>query len=264
MSNHAGAVLSAAPDYGRDPVSAYRFAIDHTTRIVDGRARNHRNHVVSVVLLVLASIGTSCVGRSAAWLCALTLVAPVSGYYLSRDASLIRAWQARVLDVWVRREIDLGAFFELVSTVPGLPNETIAGMLGALPTANGIQREHELPASTREAAAAAAMALYKIDVVRLWQRVFSSAILASSLILAVVYRTPTPLGVGAVVLVAGFAVASAQRRHLAARLRIGTTAARGRPGFDVELFRALIADLPRSAFQVSERDELIRLLRAAT
>jgi len=131
-------------------VSAYRLAIVQTITTIDTRARYFRNLVVSVVVLTLGSMGWVAVTWTFLPLAGLLLLIPAGGLFFFLDAKLLNDWRSRLLDAWVRKEIELRGFCDAVSAIPTLPKETLQSMLATLPTVDDLPTEQPISTSIRE------------------------------------------------------------------------------------------------------------------
>jgi len=131
-------------------VSAYQTAINLTTLTIDRRANNYRNLVVAVVLVSLGSIGWAIFAPSLSALSGFFLLLPVCGLYLFIDGKLLNDWRSRLLEGWVRGEIDFQAFCQAVDAIPTLPKSTLQGMIATLPSAGDLlHRARDITHHTR-------------------------------------------------------------------------------------------------------------------
>ncbi len=135
-------------------MSAYRIAIDQTTKMIDNRARYFRNLVVAVVVLTLGSLGWAAVTWTFLPLSGLLLLLPLCGRFFFLDAKLLNDWRSQLLDAWVKNDIEFRGFCDAVSAIPTLPKNTIQSMLATLPSAGDLAAEQRISSSTREATAA--------------------------------------------------------------------------------------------------------------
>src|SRR5215510_327581 len=70
------------------------------------------------------------------------------------DAKLLSDWRPRLLDAWVKKEIELRSFCDAISAITTLPKDTLQSMLATLPSVRDLVAEQGIFSSTREAAAA--------------------------------------------------------------------------------------------------------------
>lgn len=173
-------------------MSAYRIAIDLTTQTIDKRAKYYRNLIVSVVSVVLLSIGSAIFVWSWAPMAGFFFLFPVIGFYFLLDSKLLNDWRFKLLESWVRGEIDFRAFQQTVDAIPSLPKNTLQGMLATLPSMGDLLTEQRVPPGTREAIAAVVTTIHvcRSDAVAVKTAAF--AIAGGSLILAVMLWTWYP------------------------------------------------------------------------
>lgn len=179
-------------------MSAYRWAIDETARLIERRASSYRNLVVAVVTLGAASIAAALWARNWwPWPCVL-LVVPVCGFFYHHDARLVSRWRSELLARWTTGEMDLSALVDALRASPTLPKDTLGAMLGTLPVAGSARGEHDVSRSSRSAVAAVVTAIHaaQTDVIAL--RTAASALTAVAGIAAVVLGTWYPLSFAAV------------------------------------------------------------------
>ena len=135
-------------------MSAYRLAIEQTTRAIDERARYYRNLIVVVVVVILGSM----IWTAFLWnwipLLGFLVLFPICGMYFFLDGRLLQSWRSQLLEPWCQRELDLLAFRPAIEAVPGLPSDSLCSMLATLPFAGDLVGEQRLSSSCREAVAA--------------------------------------------------------------------------------------------------------------
>src|SRR5215470_11285497 len=135
-------------------MSAYRLAIVQTITTIDTRARYFRDFVVADLVLTFGSMGWAAVTWTFSPLACLLLLFPAWGLFFLLDAKLVNDWRSRLLDAWVKKEIELRGFCDAVSAIPTLPKETLQSMLATLPSVGDLPTEQQTPSSIREATAA--------------------------------------------------------------------------------------------------------------
>ena len=182
-------------------MSAYQTAINLTTLTIDRRANNYRNLVVAVVLVSLGSIGWAIFAPSLSALSGFFLLLPVCGLYLFIDGKLLNDWRSRLLEGWVRGEIDFQAFCQAVDAIPTLPKSTLQGMIATLPSAGDLLTEQGISPITREAISAVVMTIHTCRSDAAAIKVFGFAVAGGSLMVAAALRTWQPL-LGMVVVLA--------------------------------------------------------------
>ena len=100
------------------------------------------------------AVGWAAVTRTFLPLAGLLLLFPAYGLFLILDAKLLSDWRYRLLDAWVKKEIELRSFCEAVRAIPTLPKETLQSMLATLPSVGDLPTEQPISSSIREATAA--------------------------------------------------------------------------------------------------------------
>ena len=233
-------------------MSAYRTAIDRTTKIIDTRARYLRNLIVIVVALTLISIIGAAVARGFFPLTGLLLLLPACGFFFVLDANLLANWQSNLLEAWVKKEIDLRALCEALNAVPKLPKETLRSMLATLPSAGDLLGEQRISSSTREAVAAAVADIHarQSDTVAL--KAAAAAIVSASVIFAMALRMWEPLLGNLAVFLLPILRAWLNRKRLG-EVKKSLLAARAKPDFSNEKYAQLVKSLPAVAADTSLR-----------
>lgn len=168
-------------------MSAYRLAIDLTTRTIERRARYFRNLIVAVVVAGLVSIAWALIARSPAPLAGLALLVPLSGIFFFADNRVLDAWRAGLLDAWVARELDFSAFSAAIRANPALPKATTEGMLATLPSAGSLVEEQRMAIATRQAIAATTLGSHRSASGALALKAAASVLAAGALIVAVAW-----------------------------------------------------------------------------
>jgi hypothetical protein len=221
-------------------VSAYRTAIDRTARVIERRARFYRNLVVAVVLIGVASLAVALLARSLAGLAGVLFLVPACGFFVHADARLLNDWRSGVLARWARGELDLAALRPALHAHPGLPRDTLDGMLGTLPSTADLAEEQRILAPSRQAAAAANRAMHQVRSDLLLLDATVSGIAAAGLVGALWLATWMPL-LGLIVLVLRLPLGAwTRRRRLAAR-DADVAACRRQPGFSEPDYARLLS-----------------------
>jgi len=223
-------------------VSAYRTAIERTTRVIERRAKYYRNLVVAVVLIGAASAAWALAARAPSALAGVLFLVPACGLFFFADARLLNGWRADVLASWASGELDLAALRQALGAHPGLPQETLDAMLGTLPSAGSLGEEQRILAPTRQAAAAASLTAHRARADSLLLHSAATAIAASALAAALWLRSGAPL-LGLAVLVLRLPLAAWMRRRRLAARETEVAACRRRPGFSEADYARLLAAL---------------------
>jgi hypothetical protein len=114
-----------------------RAAIQFTLLTIEGRARLHRNVVVAVSLVMLATPVVSLYLRSWRTLWLIVLLVPIVLIYLAMDAVLVRRWRLMVIAACESERVSLLDFRQTVTSLKHLPEATVRGMIATLPLARG-------------------------------------------------------------------------------------------------------------------------------
>jgi hypothetical protein len=246
-------------------VSAYRAAIDHTTKTIETRARYFRNLVVAVVALTLISILWAAVTRTIWPLASLLFVLPVCGLFFLLDARHLDAWRSQLLDAWIKKEIDFRALHEAVTAVPMLPKGTVRGMLSTLPTAGDLVTEQRISSSTREGVAAAVAGVHAGQSDTLALKTAAAAIVSGSLVIAAALRRWEPL-LGSLAVAFLPILGKWLRRRRIEVVKRRMFAAQARPDFSNAKYEELVAllrwdpiSMTENAQQRAQQERLRRL-----
>lgn len=221
-------------------MSAYRTAIERTTRVIERRAKYYRNLVVAVVLIGAASVAGALAARSLSGLAGVFFLVPACGLFFFADARLLNEWRSDVLASWARGELDLAALRQALRAHPGLPQDTRDAMLGTLPSTGDLAEEQRILAATRQAAAAASLMAHQGRADSLLLHSVASAIAVSALAAALWLRAWTPL-LGVAVLALRLPLAGWMRRRRLAAREAELAACRRRPGFSEADYARLLA-----------------------
>jgi hypothetical protein len=223
-------------------MSAYRTAIDHTTRAIVRRSRYFRNQIVTVVVVSLVSIAWALIARSPAPLLGVALLVPVSGIFFLADSRVLDGWRAELLEGWTAHGLDLAAFSAAIRANPTLPKETTEGMLATLPLAGDIVEEQRMSTATRHAIAAKALAKYRSASDALAVKVAACAVAVGALIAAAATRRWEPL-LGVMSLLSVPIAGGWMRRARLAKSEQEVTACRDQAGFSEPDYARLVAAL---------------------
>jgi hypothetical protein len=211
-------------------VSAYRTAIDQTTRTIERRARYFRNQVVIVVTMGTLVMIAALIMRSPSALWAFLLLVPTGGLFLFIDSTTLNDWRADLLAAWVTRDIDFAAYRDAIRAHPSLPKGTIEAMLASLPSAGSLVAEQQVLTPTRQAVAATSLAWHGRAADALLLRAGASGLLVAVLLAALWKRGWLPLiGLAALALLPVIRTLTSRWRH--ARCAITVAACRNEPGF---------------------------------
>jgi hypothetical protein len=224
-------------------VSAYRLAILQTITTINSRARHFRNLVVAVVVLTLGSMGWAAVTWTFSPLACLLLLFPAWGLFFFLEAKLLSDWRSRLLDAWVKKDIELRGFGDAVSAIPTLPKETLQIMLATLPSAGDLRTEQRISSSLREATAALTTAMHACEADAMALKATAFAIATVSLITAGILWMWQPILGITVLALFPFMRKRLRRRRLRA-LEERTVTARAKPDFSNATYRELVANLP--------------------
>jgi hypothetical protein len=225
-------------------VSAYRLAILQTITTIDTRARYFRNLVVVVVVLTVGSMGWAAVTWTSSPLGAgLLLLFLAWGFFFFLDAKLLKDWHSRLLDAWVKKDIELRGFCDAVSAIPTLPKKTLQSMLATLPSAGDPQTEQRTSSSTREAAAALMTAMHACESDAMALKATGFVIATGLLITAGILWMWQPI-LGITVLAVFPLLRKWLRRRRLRALEETTVTARAKPDFSNATYGELVANLP--------------------
>jgi hypothetical protein len=223
-------------------MSAYRIAIDLTTKTIDSRAKFYRNLIVAVVALGAISLACAAATRTLSLLTGLLMLLPTCGFFFFLDDRLLRKWRSGLFHMWVRKELDFNAFHHAVEALPKLPKDTLHGMLATLPSAQDLVAEQQISSSTREAIAATAACIYGYQSDTLVIKATGAAIGSISIILAATLRTWKPIW-GCIILVLLPFSRTWLNRWRATAMNQSTLAAREQSDFNEQKYRELIESL---------------------
>ncbi len=127
-------IFSQKPESaGAVDTSAYARAITLLRDAVSDRARLYRGLVIAVVSFGAMLVGVAWLTRSWAALTGL-LALPVGVLvFAAADLRRVNRWRDELLIHWCRGELELAILKDAAKHVPGLPAETVAGLLDHLP-----------------------------------------------------------------------------------------------------------------------------------
>ena len=238
-------------------MSAYRTAIDLTTKTIDTRSKYFRNLVVTVVTLSLISIVWAAVTRTPSPLSGLLLLLPACGFFFYLDGKLLQDWRSSLMQAWVKKDIDFNALQEAVNAVPMIPKNTLRGMLATLPSAHDLTSEQKVSSSTREAVAAAVAGIHacQSDVIAL--KTAAAAIVSALVIIAAAFRAWQPMLSGVALILLPILRKWLKKRRIAA-MKQRTLAAQVKPDFSREKYGEFAERLQWHPISKSEKDRLLK------
>jgi hypothetical protein len=235
---------------------AYRTLINKTLQTTIDRAKNYRNLIVGLVALGAVSIIIAITYGPLLFFALALLLFPLCALFYVMDARTLMRWQSSVLSGWTDGHIELSAFRAAVKAVPGLPANTLAGMLELLPSTSDLAAAHAVSTKTREAAAAVATGVQarRLDGVIL--KTLGSALAASAVVIAASLRTWTPLLLAVAVLpLCGIAAAAARMR--VRQIKVCLDAARLDASFDPAAFALMLSSYDWRPFSLADKDNIL-------
>jgi len=232
--------MSAPQRTGSGP--PYARALEAIARVLQARARNHRNQVVAMVAFGSAVLVVSGTARTPAVLAALALLAPLSGVFLARDATIVNRWRCELLASWQRGELGIAALRAAVRAHPRLPQGTLEGMLVAVPAVEDVPAEQAIDPVTRRAAASVIEATHRERLAALQLSVAASMVAVLAVLAAFWLRSWTPLAALLLVTLRSPARAWLRRRGRAAATAELATCRR-EPEFSEADFARLVASI---------------------
>jgi hypothetical protein len=223
-------------------VSAYRTAIDETTRTIDLRARYFRNLIVIVVAIGFVVIVAAVLTRRASALWAWLLLVPPCGAFFYVDARVLNGWRKALSIPWTSHDIDFEVLRQSIRANPAMPKGTTEGMLATLPSADSVATEQQVLTPTRRAIAAANLALHRERANALLLQTIASAVVVSILLAALWSRAWAPLwGLAALALLPAVRVWATRRGRLRCEAEVAACRAQG--GFSEEGYIRMRASL---------------------
>lgn len=124
-----------------------------TTYTINIQTSIFRNLVITVVVVSLISLIWAAIQRSWLPLLGVLLLAPICGAFFFYDIHLIDRWQQQILAMWEQENLDLDIFTQAMTTISALPQHTLRGMRGTLPTKDKVSCGGNIPQSFRHAVA---------------------------------------------------------------------------------------------------------------
>lgn len=236
-------------------MSAYRLAIVQTITTIDTRARYFRDFVVADVALTFGSMGWAAVTWTLSPLACLLLLFPAWGLFFLLDAKLVNDWRSRLLDAWVKKEIELGGFCDAVSAIPTLPKETLQSMLATLPSVGDLPTEQQTSSSIREATAALTTTMHACESDVMVLKSTALAIATGSLITAGILWRWQPISGMTVLALFPLLRKWLKRRRLRA-FGQKTAAAQAKPDFNNVKYSEFVANLQGRPIALAEKDAL--------
>ncbi len=224
-------------------MSAYRAAIDETTKAIDHRARYYRNLIVAVSAISLGSIGWAVVSWSFSPLVGVVLLVPACGLFFFLDGRLLDDWRSGLIAAWANKDLDFQAFRHAAGAMPALPKGTLQSMLATLPRAKDLVAEQDISSSTREGVAAAVAAVQACQSDTVAVKAATSGFVSTLMVVAVVSRTWKPLLGFLALLLLPLVRGWLKRRRIAIwQQRILTS--RAKPDFSGKNYRQLVTCPP--------------------
>ena len=224
-------------------MSAYKVAIEQTTRAIDKRATYYRNLIVAVVFISLISAVWAVFAWAIAPLAGFFLLLPVCGFYFFLDGKLLNDWRSQLFASWVRKDMDFCALCHAVGAIPALPQNTLQSMLVTLPAPEDVASEQGLSSSTRDAIAAVVTAIHACRSDAIALKMAGYAIVGGSLLSAVTLWAWQPL-LGTIAAVALPWLRKPVQRWRLRRLRERTLSAQRQLDFDHKQCVEFVAWLP--------------------
>jgi hypothetical protein len=238
-------------------VSAYRLAINQAAQTIAIRARYFRDLIVAVVALSLGSLGWAAVTWTLRPLAGILLLVPACSFFLFLDGRLLDNWRSRLIDPWIKRDLDFFSFCQAVEAIPTLPKDTLRSMLVTLPRSRDLIAEQGISSTTRQGVAAAIEGIHACQSDALAVKAATSAILAVSVGIAITCRRwEALLGILTLVLLPPLKVRLKRRRIEVLKQR--TAAARARPDFSDDKYRELVGGLQWDPISGSEKGIALR------
>jgi len=184
------------------------------------------------------------------------LLFPVCGLYFFIDGKLINNWRSKLLEGWVRGELDFRALRQAVGAIHTLPKDTLQSMLETLPSAGDLLTEQGVSPGTRRTVATAVTTIHACRSDATAIRVAGFAVAGGSLMVAAALGTWQPL----LGMVAVLSLPLLRKWLSLLRLRgLGkrTLAAQQLADFNQEKYLAIVSSLQWDPISESERSELL-------
>lgn len=105
-----------------------------TERALFERAACYRNLVVFVVFAIAGSVALGLIATSWKPFLGIVFILPVLYLFIGVDAYFVSGWRNEVLSAWSASTIDIPAFMGMLEANPGLPKDTISGMMKGFPS----------------------------------------------------------------------------------------------------------------------------------
>jgi hypothetical protein len=168
-------------------------ALELTTRTIDRRTFYFRNLVVVVVLIGLVSIVWAIVRLSVWPLLGLLLWLPSVAVFFILDTLVVNRWRNRLLAMWTDSELRMESFVQTVAAIRLIPPGTLHGMLLTLPPGDAISAVDKLPAVVKRAVALTLQTIHDCERDRSVSGSIASALVAASVMVAIIQRSWIPL-----------------------------------------------------------------------
>ncbi len=234
----------------------YRALINRTLKTTIDRAKNYRNLVVSLVLLVIVSAIIAIIYGPLLFPALALLLFPLCALFYVKDARTLMRWQSGILSSWTAGHIELTAFRAAIKAVPDLPVNTLAGMLELLPSTSDLAAAHALSSKTRDAGAAVAMGVQARRVDGLILKALGTAMAAGAIVIAASLKAWTPLLLALAVLPL-FGAAAAAGRMRVRQIKTYLDAARLDASFDPAAFALMLSNYDWRPFSPADKDSIL-------
>lgn len=129
-------------------------AVRATQRTLERRARAYRAAAICVGVVLVAAVLIAVARLDWRPLLLAALLVPVVGIFLIIDSRTVRAWQRRILGLWMREALSLSELRATLQGMQHLPTGTIRGMLDRLPASEHPEELDQLAAAARSSLAA--------------------------------------------------------------------------------------------------------------
>jgi hypothetical protein len=182
----------------------------------------------------------------------LLLIFPAYGLFFFLDAKLLNDWRSRLLQAWVKKEVELRGFGAAVSAIPTLPKRTLQRMLATLPSVGDLPTEQRISSSIREATAGLTTMMHACESDAMALKAIAFAIATGSLITAAIIGMWQPI-LGITVLALFPFIRKRLRRRRLKVLRQKTAALRVKPDFSNAKYAELVVNLRGQPISPAEK-----------
>jgi hypothetical protein len=188
---------------------------------------------------------------------ALLFVIPVCGFFFFLDAQVLGGWQSRMMDAWVKKDIDFYALGVAVNAIPKLPKDTVTSMLATLPSERDLSSEQKVSSGTREAVTAAVVGIHACQSDAVALKTAVAAVVSGSVIIAAAFRAWEPMLGGVAWILLPMLGKWLKKRRIAV-MEERTLAALAKPDFSSKKYGELVERLQWDPIAKSERDGLLK------